>query len=59
VLLPNDIGKLLRTVFAGQDLVAHGEVDAIIRDARRYQYRGKFTPSPLLGAAFGFTLLLA
>ena len=32
VLLPDDLGEPLRTVFAGQDGITHGGEDSIIRD---------------------------
>src|SRR5260370_29780783 len=34
VLLSNDLGELLRTVFAGQDRITHGRKNTIIRDGR-------------------------
>ena len=34
VFLSDDLGELLRTVFARQNLIAHGREDLIIRDAR-------------------------
>jgi hypothetical protein len=34
MFLPDDFGELLRTVFARQNLIAHGREVSIIRDGR-------------------------
>jgi len=58
VLLPNYIGELLRAIFAGQDLVANGKINAIIRDEQRRNGCEEYGFSALPRPAFGFTLLL-
>jgi hypothetical protein len=49
VLLSDDLGELLRTVFARQDGVAHGEENTIIRDANSTRRRSPISPSEFAG----------
>ena len=44
VLLSDDLGELLRTVFTGQDGITHESEESIIRDAAELPGRGKTHP---------------